>query len=120
MRISWCFGLLLAGAFMAATEGHAQNPRPMTDYCNRADVLYADGSNTSGILPKLTCGENSLVYTRSATSFSLTIVSNDRFSKRNANAACESAKDYDASAIVSNIASLCNLEIWPDACEKCN
>ncbi|KZL21226.1 hypothetical protein PsAD2_00515 [Pseudovibrio axinellae] len=120
MRISWCLGLLLAGVFMAASGSYAEEPRPMTDYCNRSDVLYADGSSDSGSFPMLKCGQSSLTYQRSDLSFPLSIVSGGRFSKSSANAACQSAKQSGASEIVSNIASLCNLEMWPDSCSKCN
>ncbi len=121
MRISWCLGLLLASAFMVVSESNAEQvPRPMTDYCNRANALYADGSNENGPFPMLKCTQNSLTYQRSPMAFPLPIVTNGRFSKSNANAACGSANEHGADAIVENVQSLCNLELWPGSCTSCN
>ncbi|SDR38311.1 hypothetical protein [Pseudovibrio sp. Tun.PSC04-5.I4] len=120
MRILWCLGLLLAGAIMATTEGHAQNPRPLTDYCNGADVLYANGSNGGGPYPILKCGETSVVYNRTDLSFPIAVVQGNQFSQSAANSACQSAKREGASAIVSNLASLCVIELGRGFCSSCN
>ncbi len=125
MRIFWCPGLLLAVSFIVASEGYAQGSSsqvspPMTQYCNRGDVLYANGSSTDSLMPMIKCGQNSLVYQRSNLSFPLPVVTNGKLSVNNANGACESAKAAGAEAIVSNIQSLCNTTLWPNSCEKCN
>ncbi|KZK93383.1 hypothetical protein PsAD5_03098 [Pseudovibrio sp. Ad5] len=125
MRNFLCLGLLLAVPFMVASEGYAQGSSsqvtpPMTQYCNRGDVLYADGSNADGPMPMIKCGQNSLVYQRTNMSFPLSVVSNGKLSVGNANGACQSAKAVGADAIVSNIQSLCNTTLWPNSCAKCN
>ncbi len=125
MRMFWCLGLMMAGSFMMASEGYAQGSSnkvspPVTQYCNRGTAVYADGSTTDGPLPMIKCGQTSMTYQRSNTSFPLSVVRNGKLSVPNANGACRSAKAVGADAIVSSIQSLCNSTLWPSSCSSCD
>lgn len=121
MRAILSLGLFLAGIVLAMSVGQAQSiPRPYSDYCNNANILYANGSNSSGPFPILTCTDTSVTYQRSNLAFPIAIVQNIQFSERAANLACQSAEQNGASAIVENIGSLCEIVMGRGFCSSCN
>lgn len=108
--------LLLVATFSAS----AQVPMPLTNFCNRSDRLYADGSSNSGHMPMLQCSQAAIVYQRSNTSFPLRVVYNGQISQKNANYVCRSARAVGAEGIVYSIRNLCNISLGRGSCDVCD
>lgn len=105
---------------LASVSANALSVRNITDICNQANVLYGNNQPGTPRYPQLRCNGNNIIFQRTDLSYLVPVVLGGKFSERAANSACNISKNHNAYSIISNLSSLCELELGRGSCSSCN